>query len=144
QKCSQTAEIVNGVYIADTVTAKNVHFWFRRFRSGIFDVKDAIHTGRPVVENADKTTEKIEVDRHLSSRSITQDLKIDHKTILNHLRKVGFKKKLDVWVSHQLTPKNMMNQISICKALAKWNEIDPFLKRLKTVDEKWVTYDNIE
>ncbi|XP_046820280.1 histone-lysine N-methyltransferase SETMAR-like [Vespa crabro] len=85
----------------------------------------------------------IEVDRHVSSRSIAQELKIDHKTVLNHLHKVGFKKKLDVWVLHQLTTKNMMDRISICEALAKRNEIDPFLKRMVTGDEKWVTYDNI-
>ncbi|GFV53323.1 histone-lysine N-methyltransferase SETMAR [Trichonephila clavipes] len=83
---------------------KYVQFWFRRFRSGIFDVKDALHTGRPVVENVDKITEIIEVDRYVGSRSIAQELKIDHKTVSNHLRKVGFKKKLDVWVPHQLTP----------------------------------------
>ncbi|GFV05541.1 mariner transposase [Trichonephila clavipes] len=36
-----------------------------------------------------------------------------------------------------------MDRISICEALAKWNEIDPLLKRGVTGDEKWVTYDNI-
>ncbi|GFY25442.1 mariner transposase [Trichonephila clavipes] len=36
----------------------------------------------------------------------------------------------------------MMDQISICHALAKRNEIDPFLKRMVTGDEKWVTYYN--
>ncbi|GFT18911.1 histone-lysine N-methyltransferase SETMAR [Trichonephila clavipes] len=76
-------------------------------------------------------------------RSIAQELKIDHKTVLNHLRKVGLKKKLDVWVLHQLTPKNTMDRISICDSLAKRNEIDPFLKRMVTGDAKWVTYDNI-
>ncbi|GFU68181.1 histonelysine Nmethyltransferase SETMARlike [Trichonephila clavipes] len=60
----QVAEIANGVYGADTVTANYVLFWFRRFRSGIFDVKDAPRTGRPVVENVDKITEIIEIDRH--------------------------------------------------------------------------------
>ncbi|GFW88450.1 histone-lysine N-methyltransferase SETMAR [Trichonephila clavipes] len=68
---------------------------------------------------------------------------MDHKTALCHLGKVGFKKKLDVWVPHQITPKNMMDRISICEALAKRNEIDPFLKQMVTGDEKWVTYDNI-
>ncbi|GFV82160.1 hypothetical protein TNCV_2790581 [Trichonephila clavipes] len=62
--------------------------------SGIFDVKDAPRTGRHVVENVDKITYIIEVNRHVSSCSITQDPKIDHKTILSHLRKVGYKKKL--------------------------------------------------
>ncbi|GFV74960.1 histone-lysine N-methyltransferase SETMAR [Trichonephila clavipes] len=112
-------------------------------RKSIFDVKDAPRTGRLFVENVDKITEIIEVDRHVSSRSIAQELKIDHKTVLNHLRKAGLKRKLHVWVPHQLTPKNMMDRISIREALVKRNEIDPFLKRVVTGDEKWVTYYNI-
>ncbi|GFW70633.1 mariner Mos1 transposase [Trichonephila clavipes] len=36
----------------------------------------------------------------------------------------------------------MMDRISICEALAKRNEIGPFLKRMMTRDEKWVPYDN--
>ncbi|GFU18804.1 histone-lysine N-methyltransferase SETMAR [Trichonephila clavipes] len=73
----------------------------RHGHSGIFDAKDAPRTGRPVFENVDKITEIIEVDRHVSNRSIAQELKINHKTVLNYLRKVGFKKNLDVWVPHQ-------------------------------------------
>ncbi|GFT25006.1 mariner Mos1 transposase [Trichonephila clavipes] len=37
----------------------------------------------------------------------------------------------------------MMDRISICEALAKRNERDPFFKRMVTGDEKGVTYDNI-
>ncbi|GFU67296.1 transposable element Tcb1 transposase [Trichonephila clavipes] len=37
----------------------------------------------------------------------------------------------------------MMDRISICEALAKRNEMDPFLKRMVTGDEKWVPYDDI-
>ncbi|GFX48747.1 mariner Mos1 transposase [Trichonephila clavipes] len=37
----------------------------------------------------------------------------------------------------------MMDRNSICEALAKCNEIDPFIKRIVTGDEKWVTYDSI-
>ncbi|GFX21157.1 histone-lysine N-methyltransferase SETMAR [Trichonephila clavipes] len=97
----------------------------------------------PVIEKVDKITEIIEVDLHVSSRSIAQEPKIDHKTVLSHLSKVGSKKKLHVWVPHQLTPKNMMDRISIYEALAKRNEINPFLKRMVTGDEHWVAYDNI-
>ncbi|GFU22966.1 putative DD34D transposase [Trichonephila clavipes] len=59
-----------------------------------------------------------------------------------NLSKVEFKKKLDVWVQHQLTPKHMIVRICICEALAKRNEIDLFLKWMVTGDEKWVTYNN--
>ncbi|GFV30236.1 histone-lysine N-methyltransferase SETMAR [Trichonephila clavipes] len=89
ENASQVAEMVKGVYSADTATANYVQFWFRRFRSGTFAVQDAPRTGKPVVENVDKITEIIEVDRHVSSPSITQELKTDHKTVLNHLRKAG-------------------------------------------------------
>ncbi|GFU60266.1 histone-lysine N-methyltransferase SETMAR [Trichonephila clavipes] len=78
-------------------------FNFKSF--SIFDVKEASRTGRLVVENIDKITEIIEDARHVSSRSIAQELKIDHKTVSSLLRKVGFKKKLHLWVPHQLTPK---------------------------------------
>jgi len=35
-----------------------------------------------------------------------------------------------------------MDRINICDMLLKRNEIEPFLKRMITGDEKWITYDN--
>ncbi|GFU43341.1 histone-lysine N-methyltransferase SETMAR [Trichonephila clavipes] len=84
--------------------------------------------GMPVVNNVNKITEMIELDWHVSNRSIAQELKINHKTVLNHLHKAGFKKKLGVWMLRQLTQKNMMACISICEALTKRKEINRFLK----------------
>ncbi|GFT40427.1 histone-lysine N-methyltransferase SETMAR [Trichonephila clavipes] len=81
ENASQVAEIVNGVYGADTVTANYMQLLFHRFHSGTFDVKDASCTGRPIVENVDKITEIIKVDRYVSSCSIAQELKIDYKTV---------------------------------------------------------------
>ncbi|GFU39102.1 histone-lysine N-methyltransferase SETMAR [Trichonephila clavipes] len=114
--------------------------------TNIFNVKDASRKGWPIVQNVDKITEKIEVNRHVSSRSISQELTIEHKTVLNLLRQVGFRKKLEVWDQHQSTPKNVMDRISFYEALAKRNEIDSFLKRMETGDEKWalttILYEN--
>ncbi|GFX45191.1 histone-lysine N-methyltransferase SETMAR [Trichonephila clavipes] len=87
------------VSISREVSIKQLQIYARC----IFDVKDAPRTGRPVVENDDKISEIIEVDWHVSSRSIIQELKMDHETILNHLLIVGFKKKLHVWVPQQNT-----------------------------------------
>ncbi|GFS89700.1 histonelysine Nmethyltransferase SETMARlike [Trichonephila clavipes] len=53
-----------------------------------------MHLAQAGPSNDDEIKEII-VDQHVSSRSIAQELKIDHKTVLNHLREVGFKKKLD-------------------------------------------------
>jgi len=37
-----------------------------------------------------------------------------------------------------------MDRISICESLLNRNKIDPFLKRMITGDEKWITYDNVK
>ncbi|GFW48602.1 histone-lysine N-methyltransferase SETMAR [Trichonephila clavipes] len=99
----------------------------RGLAGGIFDVKDAPRIGRPVVDNVDKITETIEVDRPVSSCSITQELKIDHKIVLSHLRQVRIKKEARFLGATLINIKNMMDRISICEALTKRNEIDPFL-----------------
>ncbi|GFX45801.1 histone-lysine N-methyltransferase SETMAR [Trichonephila clavipes] len=80
ENASLAADILNNVYAADTVTANYVQFRFRRVHSGIFDVKFAPRTGRPVIENVNNLTEIIKVDQIVISRSIAQELKIDHKT----------------------------------------------------------------
>ena len=35
-----------------------------------------------------------------------------------------------------------MDRVSICESLLKQNEIELFLKRMITGDEKWITYDH--
>jgi len=144
ENASQAAENVNSVYGPDTVTVNIAQFWFSRFHSGNFNIKDAPRSGRPIVENVDKIMEIVESDRHVSTVSIAQELNIAQKTVWNYLNKAGYKKKLDVWVPHELTQKNLMDRISICESLLNRNKIDPFLKRMVTGDEKWVTYDNVK
>ncbi|GFU31449.1 histone-lysine N-methyltransferase SETMAR [Trichonephila clavipes] len=99
ENACQLAELANGVYDPNTVRSNYVQFWFHRFCPGIFNVKDASCTGSSFVENVDKITEIIEDERHVSNRSIAQELKIGHKTLLSHLSKVGLKTKRHVWVS---------------------------------------------
>jgi len=42
---------------------------------------------------------KVERDKHVNTVEIARELDIDYKTVLNHLHKAGYKKKLDVWLS---------------------------------------------
>ncbi|KAJ0175163.1 hypothetical protein K1T71_009304 [Dendrolimus kikuchii] len=78
----------------------------------------------------------------ISSYDVAAELRIDHKTVLAHLKKAGYTKKLDIWVPHELTERNLMNRVLICDSLLRHNETEPFLKKLITDDEKWITYDN--
>ena len=83
------------VYGPDIVSISTAQRWFQRFRSGAEVIEDAPRSERLVIENCDEIAELIERDRHSSSRSIGQELGMSHQTVINHLKKIGFKKKLD-------------------------------------------------
>ena len=127
KNASHAANKICAVYGPDTVSIFTAQRWFQRFRSGAEVIEDAPRSGRPVVENCDKIAELIERDRHRSSRSIDQELGMSHQTVVNHLKKIGFKKKLDVWVPHDLTQKNIFARMDACESLLNRNKIDPFL-----------------
>lgn len=59
------------------------------------------------------------------------------------LRKTDYQKKLYTWIKYELPLRNFMDQVFICESLLKGNEIKPFLKRMVTGDEKWITYNKI-
>ena len=51
--------------------------------------------------------------------------------------------RLDLWVSHWCGEVHLTQRINIYGSLLKRNEIDPFLKRQITGDEKWIIYNNV-
>lgn len=55
--------------------------------------------------NVDKINEIVKSDYDVNTVSIVQEPKIVQKTVWNHLNKVGYKKKFDMWGPHELTQK---------------------------------------
>ena len=117
--------------------------WFARFRSGDFDLKDALRSGRPTEVNDDKIKAMIVNNRRSTTREIAEKLSISHTCVERHLKQLGYVNKLDIWVPHKLNEIQLTKRISICDSLLKRNETDPFSKRIITSDEKWVVYDNV-
>lgn len=143
KNASQACEKICAVYGEGTLSKATAKRWFAKFRSGDLDIKDEPRSGRPVVKNVDEIFKKIEKDRYISTRDIAEELGISQATVSNHLHKAGYTKKLDIWVPHELTQKNLIFRVSICESLLKRNKIEPFLKRLVTGDEKWIKYENV-
>ena len=82
KNASHAAYNICAIYGSYTVSISTAQRWFQRFRSGAKVIEDAQRSGRPVVENCDKIAELIERDR----------LGMSHQTVINHLKKIGFKK----------------------------------------------------
>jgi [histone H3]-lysine36 N-dimethyltransferase SETMAR len=141
KNATQAAKKICDVYGPSAVSVRVAQIWFKRFQSGNFDVKDAPRSGRPITDKMDAIFEKVEQDRHISSYDVAEELGVNHKTVLAHLKKAGYTKKLDIWVPHELTERNLMNRVLICDSLLRRNETESFLKKLITGDEKWITYD---
>ena len=82
-------------------------------------MKDEVRSGRPVTDKISAIFEKVEQYRHISSYDIAKELDVNHKIVLRYLQKSGYKKKLDIWVPHDLTERNLMQRVSICEFFFK-------------------------
>ncbi|XP_018057493.1 PREDICTED: nuclear factor 1 X-type [Atta colombica] len=102
--------------------------------------------GRNVIKNASARTGSPDsvmvIFQRRSSLRIQWELAIALKvsvgSVHGHLKSLGFVKKLDVWVSHELKEIYLTNRMSVCDQLIKCEENDPFLKCMITGGEKWI------
>ena len=59
------------------------------------------------------------------------------------LGKDGKVSKLGVWVPRALSEKNKADRLSISTSLLSRQRNDPFLDKIITGDEKWITYGDV-
>lgn len=88
---------MNSVYGPNTL--------FNQLCSGNFDVKDALYSERPIAENVDVYNDFFNSNRLVSIVSNSLDLTNDQRTVWSNLNKAEYRKKHDVWVPHEFTPK---------------------------------------
>jgi len=61
-------------------------------------------------------------------REIAEIIDVSQKIVVNHLYTLSYVSRYDIWVSHNLSDKNLMNRIFICNLLLKRNENCLFFK----------------
>ena len=111
--------------------------------SGDFLLKDDQRFGGPSEVDDDQMKAKIESNLHIAVWVIAEALNVCQTTIKNHIKRLGFVKKIDIWVPHELKEIQLTQWINICNTHFKCNAIDPFLKRIITGGKKWIVYNNI-
>ena len=118
--------------------------WFAKFKNGSYDLKDRPKSGRPTEVDTDVLRDLIETDPRKSSRDLAVQMGISHTCVINHLKNMGKVNKCGIWVPHKLSAENRLQRQTICTSLLARNEVNPFLRRIITGDEKWVLYVNVE
>ncbi|CAK9826900.1 Histone-lysine N-methyltransferase SETMAR [Anthophora retusa] len=140
----QAGKKLTDVYGEDVLTVRQCQNWFAKFRSGNFDIEDAPRSGRPVEADKDTIKALVDANRRITTREVGERLNLSNSTVYAHLKGLGLTSKLDIWVPHVLTERNLCRRVDVCDSLLKRHQNDPFLKRIITGDEKWIVYNNVK
>ena len=94
--------------------------WIGFFKGGREDVKDAPRVGRPITEVTDeniaKVREVIEEDPFVTYDEIEEETSLSRGSISRIIHNcLNLKKIASVWVPHQLTEKNRLDRVAMCR-----------------------------
>lgn len=121
---------------------KTCEYWFRRFKSGDFDVEDKERPGGPKKLEEAELKALLDENSCQTQKELAMKLNVDRATISRHLHAMGKIRKLGRWVPHQLSEQQLEARITICKKHLAEHKKHSFLHRIVTGDEKWIYYDN--
>ncbi|XP_012061536.1 PREDICTED: histone-lysine N-methyltransferase SETMAR-like [Atta cephalotes] len=141
KKATEAREKLRRVYGRNVIKKRQCQNWFARFHDSDFSVKDAHCSDRPSKIDDDEMKALVQANKHSTIRKLAAALKVSAGNVHDHLKSLGFVKKLDVWVPHELKEIHLMNRMNVCDQFIKREENDPFLKCMG--DEKWIVYNNV-
>ncbi|KOX76471.1 Histone-lysine N-methyltransferase SETMAR [Melipona quadrifasciata] len=86
--------------------------WFKKFGAGNFELKDEDRSGRPATTDTDIIKIVLTENPRYSVREIVDATDIPKTTVHEHLIKIGYANRCEVWVPHLLTETGLMNRVS--------------------------------
>lgn len=128
-----------GEHAVSHVTAKR---WFKKFKTGIGDLDDHPHTGRPTTVDPELLKQAVEARPSTSSRGLAGQLGISQTSVVRHLHTLGKTNRRCRVVPHELTPAQALRRVEICRQLLENPTDYRFFRRIVTSDEKWVYFRN--
>ncbi|GFU53360.1 planarian mariner-8 gene [Nephila pilipes] len=85
----QAVANINSVFIIQVGTNATVARWFKKFRSGDFDLSNESH-GRPKTQvDSDVLKATVEVNSSESARELSLMYNVSKQTIVTHLAQIG-------------------------------------------------------
>ncbi|EZA50238.1 Histone-lysine N-methyltransferase SETMAR [Ooceraea biroi] len=105
KNASQVTNSICSVYGEGALAERTVRKWFAKFRAGDFNLKDQERSGRPSTTDDDQIKTLIENNPRYTTRELAEILKISKTTVHDHVVKLGYVSRYDVWVPHNLAGK---------------------------------------
>lgn len=129
-------------YGEHALTQKTCERWFKRFKSGDFDIKDKERPGQPKkFENADLQA-LLDKDSTQTLKQLAKALNVTQSTISERLHALGKIQKEGKWVPYELKERDIERRKTTCEILLARQKRKDFLYRVVTGDKKWIYFDN--
>lgn len=93
--------------------------WFRRFKSGDFDVSDKERPGQPKKFEDPELEALLDEDPCQTQKQLAEALGVSQQTISDRLIAMGKILKCGKWVPHRLTERQMENRKVACESLLR-------------------------
>uniref|UniRef100_A0A0K0EC20 HTH_11 domain-containing protein n=1 Tax=Strongyloides stercoralis TaxID=6248 RepID=A0A0K0EC20_STRER len=104
------------------------------YQTGDTSLEDKKGGGRNrVLENEELRT-LVEQNPCITVKELAQELDVSTGTISNHLKASNKTKKMDTWITHELTNEQCLRRMEICSSLLLRHKNESFLKRIITCD----------
>ena len=139
---TKATEAITEIY-GQVLTVRRCQFWFKRFKSGNRDCRDAPKSGRPSNFDDNVLKSLVESDPRLTIEELSQKLACPWSTVQLHLKRIGKSNRMGIWTPHELSQDNKDERRNTCISLLSRQIIRPFLHQIVTGDEKWIVYDNV-
>ena len=100
---TQATNEICAVYGDGAIAERPVRKWFAKFKAGDFNLEDQERPGRAATTDEDQIKTRIENNPRVTTRELAEMFKISKSTIHEHLAKLGYIKRFDVWIPQDLT-----------------------------------------
>ena len=93
---AQAARNINAVYREGSITERTCRTWYNRFRSGDITLGDQPRPGRPSELDNQAFIALVKENNRQTTRDFAEQLGVDHSTVADHLRDLGYRNKFGV------------------------------------------------
>lgn len=142
KKAAEAHRILVETYGVHTLSADTCERWFKRFRSGDFDVSDKERENRPKKFEDTELQALLDEDATQTQEMLAEQLNVSRVAISKRLKAMQKIQKVGKWVPHELNERQMENRKVTCEMLLRRHERKSFLHRIVTGDEKWIYFEN--
>ena len=135
-------ETLQETYGEHSPSKSTCEYWFRRFKSGNFDLEDQERSGAPKKFEDNELLALLDENPCQTLNELARELGVAESSVSSRLHALGKIRKEGKWLPHELTENAIANRYNICFSLLARQRKKSFLWRIVTGDEKWIYYDN--